>query len=200
MDAAAEPLRQNLAAFLLPPSLDGCPRREGRARPRPLDVVLARRSPGLDHVAVGRCSAISGLRPSDGCCLTSPGRQHRRRPSAHAAGVTRRGGRQFRGIEPVVTIPQSLRERHLRSPRRRGKQNMPPRSSQRGLHDRASPFGATYATRDGSRRRSDSRCCEVPCALSGIPSFSISNEVAYGNLMVQATPPRESEIGRGPCM
>lgn len=95
-------------------------------------------------------------------------------------------------IPPVVTMPQRLIDAILCDFDVEPDAWSAPRSSVQILADRASWFGTKLMQETGdlwvgSPLRVHRRCQE--------PMFSISNHVAYDGLMVQATPPGESEIG-----
>lgn len=95
-------------------------------------------------------------------------------------------------IPPVVTMPQRLIDAILNDFDVEPDAWSAPRTSVQSLSDRASWFGTTLRQADGdmwvgSPLRVHRRCQE--------PMFSISNQIAYDGLMVQATPPGDSRIG-----
>jgi superfamily I DNA and/or RNA helicase len=95
-------------------------------------------------------------------------------------------------VPPVVTMPQRLIDAILGEHGIDPESWAAPRNSVQTLADRASWFGTTLRHEEGdlwvgSPLRVHRRCQE--------PMFRISNQVAYDGLMVQATPPTESEIG-----
>ena len=96
-------------------------------------------------------------------------------------------------IKPVVTIPPKLIKAIFSEFGIQVDDWAGPEMSAQALADRVSWLGTSIQTSDGdiwvgSPLRVHRRCEE--------PMFSISNHVAYDNLMVYATPPGESPIGR----
>ncbi len=96
-------------------------------------------------------------------------------------------------VEPVVTLPQSLTHNICNHFGVSRSDYAAPSASAQTLADRASPFVATFEVRAGTRRVGLPLLTHRRCAD---PMFGISNAVAYENLMVKATPQRESPIGR----
>lgn len=88
-------------------------------------------------------------------------------------------------IEPVVTLPQPLVQGICAHFGVTATEDAAPFVSAQVFADRASPFGASYQTREGSRQVGLPLLVHRRCAD---PMFSISNQVAYANLMVHATP------------
>lgn len=95
-------------------------------------------------------------------------------------------------IEPVVALPQPLVQGICEHFGVSATEHAAPFVSAQVFADRASPFVATYQTREGSRQVGLPLLVHRRCAE---PMFSISNQVAYAGLMVQATPSRDSAIG-----
>jgi superfamily I DNA and/or RNA helicase len=95
-------------------------------------------------------------------------------------------------LEPVVTVSQKLINAVFSEFGVSPVEWAAPDVSAQSLADRASWFGTTIDSGDGEMRvgaplRVHRRCQE--------PMFSISNSMAYGGLMVCATPEGESKIG-----
>lgn len=86
-------------------------------------------------------------------------------------------------IQPIVTLPEALTaaicRRHGIDPDRFNA----PEASVQTLVDAATPFTAEFATREGSRTVGVPLLVHRRCAE---PMFGIANEVAYAGLMVQA--------------
>lgn len=95
-------------------------------------------------------------------------------------------------IEPVVSIPPRLTAAIFRESGVEADDWAAPRNSVQALADRVSWLGTNLQLEDGdlwvgTPLRAHRRCLE--------PMFSISNHIAYGGLMVQATVARPSPIG-----
>jgi hypothetical protein len=94
-------------------------------------------------------------------------------------------------IEPVVTLPLSLVERICRRMAVDTDTWAAPRASAQTLADTASRFQSWFEQPDGAVRVGVPLLVHRRCAQ---PMFGISNTVAYGGKMVQATPPRSSSV------
>lgn len=95
-------------------------------------------------------------------------------------------------IPPVVTLPQRLNAQICKHFRVDPARWAAPDASAQTLADRASRFQGEFRSPDGARRvgiplLTHRRCQE--------PMFGIFNRVAYDGQMVQATPPKQGEIG-----
>jgi hypothetical protein len=96
-------------------------------------------------------------------------------------------------VEPVVTLPESLVRNvchHFDVPEA---DFAAPVASVQALGDRASRYVTQFELPEGSRSVGLPLLVHRRCAE---PMFGISNAVAYENLMVKATPARQSRIGQ----
>lgn len=193
VDAAAEPIRQNLAAFFRH-IWTGVP----RATPehiRDFWTSLSLVVPVISTTFASVEQMLGDLGPASlGWLLLDESGQAT--PQAAVGAILRANRVIVVGdplqIEPVVTLPQPLVQGICAHFGVTANEYAAPFVSAQVFADRASPFGATYQTRDGSRQVGLPLLVHRRCAD---PMFSISNQVAYANLMVQATPTRESAIG-----
>lgn len=193
VDAAAEPLRQNLAAFFRH-IWTGVP----RATPehiRDLWTSLSLVVPVLSTTFASVEQMFGDLEPGSlGWLLLDESGQA---TPQSAVGAILRANRVIvvgdpLQIEPVVTLPQPLVQGICGHFGVTATEYAAPFVSAQVFADRASPFGAAYRTREGARQVGLPLLVHRRCAD---PMFSISNQVAYANLMVQASPTRESAIG-----
>ena len=193
LDAAAEPIRQNLAAFFRH-IWTGVP----RATPehvRDFWTSLFLVVPVISTTFASVEQMLGDLGPASlGWLLLDESGQAT--PQAAVGAVLRANRVIVVGdplqIEPVVTLPQPLVQGICAHFGVTATEEVAPFVSAQVFADRASQFGASYQTREGSRRVGLPLLVHRRCAD---PMFSISNHVAYANLMVQATPTRESAIG-----
>ncbi len=95
-------------------------------------------------------------------------------------------------IEPVVALPEALTQALCRAFDVDPKRFNAPQASAQTLADAASPVKATFEGPAGSREVGAPLLVHRRC---NEPMFGISNELAYGGLMVQATAERGSAIG-----
>lgn len=194
VDAAAEPIRQNLVAFFRH-TWTGVP----RATPehvRDFWTSLSLVVPVISTTFASVEQMLGDLGPASlGWLLLDESGQAT--PQAAVGAILRANRVIVVGdplqIEPVVTLPQPLVEGICAHFGVTATEDAAPFVSAQVFADRASPFGASYQTREGSRQVGLPLLVHRRCAD---PMFSISNQVAYANLMVQATPTRESAIGR----
>ena len=193
VDAAAEPIRQNLIAFFRH-TWTGVP----RATPehvRDIWTSLSLVVPVISTTFASVEQMLGDLGPASlGWLLLDESGQAT--PQAAVGAILRANRVIVVGdplqIEPVVTLPQPLVQGICAHFGVTATEDAAPFVSAQVFADRASPFGASYQTRDGSRQVGLPLLVHRRCAD---PMFSISNQVAYANLMVQATPTRESAIG-----
>lgn len=193
VDASAEPIRQNIAAFFRH-IWTGVP----RATPehvRDLWTSLSLVVPVISTTFASVEQMFGDLGPASlGWLLLDESGQAT--PQAAVGAVLRANRVIVVGdplqIEPVVTLPQPLVQGICAHFGVRATEDAAPFVSAQVFADRASPFGASYQTREGSRQVGLPLLVHRRCAD---PMFSISNQVAYANLMVQATPIRDSAIG-----
>lgn len=193
LDAAAEPIRQNLAAFFRH-IWTGVPRASAE-HVRNFWTSLSLVVPVISTTFASVEQMLGDLGPASlGWLLLDESGQAT--PQAAVGAVLRANRVVVVGdplqIEPVVTLPQPLVQGICAHFGVTATEDAAPFVSAQVFADRASPFGASYQTREGSRRVGLPLLVHRRCAD---PMFSISNQVAYANLMVQATPTRESAIG-----
>lgn len=193
VDAAAEPIRQNLAAFFRH-SWTGVPGAKSE-HVRDFWSSLSLVVPVISTTFASVEQMIGDLGPASlGWLLLDESGQAT--PQAAVGAILRANRVIVVGdplqIEPVVTLPQPLVQGICAHFGVTANEHAAPFVSAQVFADRASPFGATYQTRDGDRQVGLPLLVHRRCAD---PMFSISNQVAYANLMVQATPSRESAIG-----
>ena len=94
-------------------------------------------------------------------------------------------------IEPVVVLPESLTEAICKEFQIDETRYNAPSASAQTLADAATPYFASFETKTGSRDVGVPLLVHRRCAD---PMFSISNSIAYENLMVQAKANRRSLI------
>lgn len=94
-------------------------------------------------------------------------------------------------IEPVVVLPDQLTEAICREFRIDETRFNAPAASAQTLADAATPCFSSFETKTGSREVGVPLLVHRRCAD---PMFSISNSIAYENLMVQAKAPKQSRI------
>lgn len=92
-------------------------------------------------------------------------------------------------IEPVVVLPDQLTEAICREFRIDETRFNAPAASAQTLADAATPCFSSFETKAGSREVGVPLLVHRRCAD---PMFSISNSIAYENLMVQAKAPKQS--------
>lgn len=95
-------------------------------------------------------------------------------------------------VEPVVSLPAPLTRGICTHFGLDALDVGAPDASVQTLADRASPYTASFETREGTRQVGLPLLVHRRCED---PMFGISNAVAYENLMVKATPHRETRIG-----
>ncbi len=194
VDAAAEPLRQNITAFFRH-LWTGVPRATPK-HVRDLWTSLSLVVPVLSTTFASVEKMFRDLGPASlGWLLLDESGQAT--PQSAVGAIVRANRVIVVGdplqIEPVVTLPQPLVQGICAHIGVAATEYAAPFVSAQVFADRASPFGASYQTREGSRQVGLPLLVHRRCAD---PMFSISNQVAYANLMVQATPSRESAIGK----
>jgi hypothetical protein len=95
-------------------------------------------------------------------------------------------------VEPVVVLPKPLTRGICEHFEIDPGEFAAPEASVQALADRASPYVATFESREGTRQVGIPLLVHRRCSE---PMFGISNEVAYENLMVSAVGDRPSPIG-----
>ncbi len=193
IDAAAEPLRHNLAG------LDrhfwtGVP----GARPehvRDLWTSLALVVPLVSTTFASVEKMFGDLPPSSlGWLLLDESGQAT--PQSAVGAIMRANHVVVVGdpmqVEPVVALPSALTKVICTQIGIDASRYAAPSASTQTLADRASPIVATFEAREGARKVGLPLLVHRRCAE---PMFGISNAVAYVNQMVKATPERESPIG-----
>jgi hypothetical protein len=193
IDAAAEPIRHNLAALkhhLWRPIGDGGPREI-----RDLWATFALVVPLFSTTFASVERMFRTLAPGAlGWLLIDEAGQAT--PQAAVGGILRSDRVLVVGdpmqVEPVVTLPETFIASLCEHFELSAGEDVAPAASSQTFADRASPVVATFEVRDGTRTVGLPLLVHRRCAE---PMFGISNALAYENLMVQATPPRESSIG-----
>lgn len=195
IDAAAQPLRHNLGAVEMLLKGKGLSEEQEPAR-RSLWASLFLVVPVVSTTFASFDRMFGALgRESLGWLLIDEAGQAVPQAAAGAIWRSQRviGIGDPMQIPPVVTLPQRLIDAIFQEYGQDADHWSAPRNSVQVLADRASWLGTELRHEQGSTwvgapLRVHRRCEE--------PMFGISNRVAYGGTMVQATPPGESEIGR----
>lgn len=94
-------------------------------------------------------------------------------------------------IEPIVTLPESLTEQICQEFGVEPSLYNPPGASVQTLADKATAYMGSFETLFGTREVGVPLLVHRRCAS---PMFSVSNAIAYENLMVQAKQPKKSRI------
>lgn len=194
IDAAAGPLRQNLAAFFRQQWLriPGAGADDVRDLWSSLSLVV----PVVSTTFASVRRMFRDLEPASlGWLLLDESGQAA--PQAAVGAIMRANRVVVVGdplqVPPVVTLPSSITHAICAEFGVTSTELAAPDASVQTLADRSCRFSGRYTTVDGTRRVGIPLLVHRRCSE---PMFSISNQVAYGNLMVSATPPRESAIGR----
>lgn len=96
-------------------------------------------------------------------------------------------------IEPVVVLPEQLTEAICREFKIDEARFNAPAASAQTLADAATPYFSSFETKTGARDAGVPLLVHRRCAD---PMFSVSNSIAYENLMVQAKAAKDSPIAR----
>ena len=94
-------------------------------------------------------------------------------------------------IEPIVVLPESLTEKICDNFAVDPNIYNPPGASAQTLADRATGYIGSFETQHGTREVGVPLLVHRRCAE---PMFSVSNAIAYENLMVQAKQPKPSSL------
>jgi hypothetical protein len=195
IDAAAKPLRHNLGALMGIMSGDGLTTPEKEMLRADLWSSLFLVVPLVSTTFASVERMLGALPPESlGWLLVDEAGQAL--PQA-AVGALMRARRAIvvgdpLQIEPVVVLPETLTVaicRHLGVDPDRFNA---PLASVQTVADAATPYGAEFEGRDGSRGVGVPLLVHRRCAN---PMFEISNAVAYAGLMVNAKPPAASPVG-----
>ena len=195
IDAAARPLRHNLGALMTAFGGRPFPSPEKQALLPDLWSSFFLAVPVVSSTFASVERMLGGLPPESlGWLLVDEAGQALPQATVGALMRTRRAvvvGDPLQ-IEPVVTLPDTLTQaicRHFGADPDRF--NAPAASAQT-LADAATPYFAEFESRFGSRTVGVPLLVHRRCAE---PMFGVSNQVAYGGLMVNAKTPKPSRIG-----
>jgi hypothetical protein len=194
IDAAADPIRQNLAALMrvlggrrLP---NDC--HEGLLADLWATLFLVVPLVSTTFASVERMFGRLGPGTLGWLLVDEAGQAT---PQAAVGAVMRARRALFVGdpvqIEPVVTLPDQLIRSVCAKMLDDADQMAAPLASAQTLADNASPFGAEFPMRDGRRTVGVPLLVHRRCAS---PMFEIANAVAYAGRMVSAKTPELSRI------
>ncbi|HEY1082134.1 MAG TPA: DEAD/DEAH box helicase, partial [Prosthecobacter sp.] len=194
IDAAARPIRHNLAALMNVFTTQSFPTAAKQALLGDLWSTLFLVVPLVSTTFASVQRMLGKLPPSSlGWLLIDEAGQAVPQAAVGALMKTRRAvvlGDPIQ-IEPVVTLPDVLTQSILRrfgvDPDRFGA----PVASVQSLADSASPVMGEFQTRHGSRTVGAPLLVHRRCAS---PMFEIANQIAYAGLMVSARPAKNSAI------